>query len=77
MWIPTSLWIVQIFYKKIINCCLFFIENNIFATGCKDGSIKVFDKRLRPHDAKIASFIGNHSKILNLRLQNSTVLSAR
>ncbi|VVC26896.1 Hypothetical protein CINCED_3A010388 [Cinara cedri] len=51
-------------------------ESNIFATGCKDGSIKVFDKRLSPHDAKIASFIGNHSKILNLRLQNTTVISA-
>ncbi|XP_022179091.1 regulatory-associated protein of mTOR isoform X1 [Myzus persicae] len=51
-------------------------ENNIFAAGCKDGSIKVFDKRLPPDEAKIASFIGHHSKILTLRLQDATVVSA-
>lgn len=52
-------------------------ENNIFAAGCKDGSIKVFDKRLPPDEAKIASFVGHHSKILTLRLQDATVVSAR
>jgi len=55
----------------------FVTENNIFAAGCKDGSIKVFDKRLPPDEAKIASFIGHHSKILTLRLQDATVVSAR
>lgn len=56
---------------------IIFTDNNIFAAGCKDGSIKVFDKRLPPDDAKIASFIGHHSKILTLRLQDATVVSAR
>ncbi|XP_025419661.1 regulatory-associated protein of mTOR isoform X2 [Sipha flava] len=51
-------------------------ENNIFAAGCKDGSIKVFDKRLPPDEARIASFIGHHSKILTLRLQDASVVSA-
>lgn len=55
----------------------FFLENNIIAAGCKDGSIKVFDKRLPSQEAKIASFIGHHSKILTLRLQDATVVSAR
>lgn len=65
----------MILHSKVI--LYFFTENNIFAAGCKDGSIKVFDKRLPPDEAKIASFIGHHSKILTLRLQDATVVSAR
>ena len=65
----------MILYTKVI--LYFYTENNIFAAGCKDGSIKVFDKRLPPDEAKIASFIGHHSKILTLRLQDATVVSAR
>lgn len=67
------------FYLKIFsyNNYIFSSENNIFAAGCKDGSIKVFDKRLPTQEAKIASFIGHHSKILTLRLQDATVVSAR
>lgn len=58
-------------------CSVFFSENNIFAAGCRDGSIKLYDKRLPPNEAKIASFIGHHGKILALRLQDATVVSAR
>lgn len=55
----------------------FFTGGNLFSAGCEDGSIKVFDKRLPPDEAKITSFTGNHSKILTMRLQDTTVVSAR
>lgn len=56
---------------------LYFTDNNIFAAGCKDGSINVFDKRLPPVEAKITSFVEHDSKILALRLLDATVISAR
>lgn len=50
-------------------------KNGLIAIGCADGSVRLFDRRLNPNEARIKTWREFSSSVLGLQLRGDKIIS--
>lgn len=52
-------------------------KSGMVLVGCRDGSVRVFDRRCSPNDAKVRTWMEHTSPVLQAQLRGNHVISGR